>query len=285
MNLNKAREYFSAYYEGTLDKGLSQSFERSLREDAQLQAEYKAFESTMTELSSLSLVEVELPDDLHEKISARLDRQIWESKQTQRGGIRQWFRIAAIGGLAAAVLGIAIFQSSRNDKAIEANPIPTLANQSKMEINPDAKGISFSYVTSQRRTIVIADQAGKELDRIVLPANEQIKNKPLQNPNQHATLLSITIGDEPPIWVALPGTGSSQFTPGTGTLKQFIQSLAEGYKTSVILNAGQVDREVTWEMGADLVATANKLTDSLKLKAELRQNSGSAESLLWIQEH
>src|SRR3989442_1402138 len=39
MNINKAREFFSAYYENKLDLGLKQSFERELRSDAQIQVD------------------------------------------------------------------------------------------------------------------------------------------------------------------------------------------------------------------------------------------------------
>jgi|GEM_PF-4063019 len=42
MNAPKAREYFSAYRDGSLDKGLKQALERKFQEDGLLRAEYQA---------------------------------------------------------------------------------------------------------------------------------------------------------------------------------------------------------------------------------------------------
>lgn len=289
MNLNKAREYFSAYQEGTLDKGLSQSFERALREDAQLQAEYRAFERTMAELSQLSLKEVEPPEDLHEMISARLDRQIWESKQTQRVDARQWWRLGLIGGLAAAVLALAVFLPGRMGGPKNTNgPIEagfTGIGNSKPELFKSIdNGVAMSYFSPKATTIVIADSAGVEKDRIEMAAGGLMKDKELTNKSENATLFSVKIGDEAPVWISLPGTRRNEVTDGSGTVKQFIQVLADGYGTAVILKISNPDGEINWQAGDDMMSTASKMSDS-KLKPELRQANGTTDSLLWIQEH
>ncbi len=290
MNLNKAREYFSAYYEGQLDKGLAQSFERALRDDAQLQAEYRAFKGTMEELSILSSSSVELPDDLHEKITARLDRHIWESKQTQRTGVASWWRLLGIGGAAAAVIALAVFQANQgvtpgpNRQMSPADIFTPLGEPSKLEIFPHASGVTLSYVANESKTIVISDADGKVLEPIPVSRNVSMKEKLLANSGERALVLSVKIGDEAPVWIALPGSKQSEFTAGTGTLRQFIESVADGYQTPVVLNAGDIESNVVWERGDDLLSTANKLAESQKLKAEVRQGSGD-RSLLWIQKH
>ncbi len=88
MTLAKAKDYFSAYHEGSLDRGLKQAFETRLREDTQLQAEYRAFERTMKELEAFGCVEVEPPSDLHDKIAARLDKAIWDQKRQKNSGVK-----------------------------------------------------------------------------------------------------------------------------------------------------------------------------------------------------
>ncbi len=283
MNVNKAREYFSAYHEGSLDRGLCQSFERAMREDAQLQAEYRAFDRTMEELSKLSAVTVEPPDDLHEMIAARLDRQIWETKQTQKSGMAGWWRTLAIGAAAVAVLAIALFQANRNNdpNKSQAGVIPELpvTPKSHVDISASTKGVTLTYVSAKDQTIVFNDADGKELERIMLKTNDRVMNKELANQGEHAMLISIKIGDELPIWVALPGSAKGEFTNGSGTLKQMIQGIADSYQMPVVLNTDQADAAVTWEPKEDALATVSQLPESLKLKPELRQ------SLLWIQKH
>src|SRR5947209_1700267 len=105
MNLAKARDYFSAYYEGSLERGLKQAFETRLAEDAQLQAEFAAFEKTMKGLEAFGAVEIEPPADLHERITARLDHAIWEQKRTaSRFTGLGWWKMGFMGAAVAAGL-------------------------------------------------------------------------------------------------------------------------------------------------------------------------------------
>src|SRR5688500_10784952 len=99
MNASKAREFFSSYFEGTLDAGLRQAFERRLHTDAEIQAEYRAFERTMGQLSTLKDLEVEVPFDLHERISARVDLHIFEAKRAKGSPWIAMWKPLLIGGL------------------------------------------------------------------------------------------------------------------------------------------------------------------------------------------
>ena len=81
MNIEKAREFYSAYHEGSLDKGLKQAFERQLETDAQVAAEFRLFKQAMEELSQLESEAIEVPSDLHDRISARLDLHILEQRR------------------------------------------------------------------------------------------------------------------------------------------------------------------------------------------------------------
>ena len=54
MNHDKAREFFSAYYEGTLESGLRQQLEARFRADAHLKADYAAFVETIEALGELA---------------------------------------------------------------------------------------------------------------------------------------------------------------------------------------------------------------------------------------
>ena len=104
MNSNKAREYFSAYLEGSLDAGLRQSFERKLATDATVQAEYRAFVSVVEKLNALKDETIDVPYDLHETISSRLDRHVYDNKSKTTFALSGWWRSLALGGLATAAI-------------------------------------------------------------------------------------------------------------------------------------------------------------------------------------
>src|SRR5438270_5999926 len=125
MNLAKAKDYFSAYYEGSLDRGLRQSFEARLNEDAQLQAEYRAFERTMRDLGAMGQIEIEPPEDLHDKIAARLDYALWEQKRQKAPlmGVPWWKGLAM--GLAVAAGVLAAFFGVHSYQVNAAGVIPT----------------------------------------------------------------------------------------------------------------------------------------------------------------
>ena len=69
MTNDKAREFFSAYHEGTLEPGLCASLERRLEGDASLQAEYAAFAETVESLNSMRFESVEIPAYLGDRIA------------------------------------------------------------------------------------------------------------------------------------------------------------------------------------------------------------------------
>ena len=79
MNAKKAQEYFSLHFEGELTGGLLDQFERALKTDAQVQAEYRAFVHTMKTLEELKAPIAEPNFDLHEVISQRMDKHLFDT--------------------------------------------------------------------------------------------------------------------------------------------------------------------------------------------------------------
>src|SRR5581483_925490 len=88
MNQEKAREFFSAYFEGVLEPGLKQSFEARLAADAMLQADYAAFSETMGELRTMPEEEIEAPIFLSDRVATRLDEVF--VKGSPRGIFGSW---------------------------------------------------------------------------------------------------------------------------------------------------------------------------------------------------
>lgn len=130
MNSNKAREFFSAYFEDSLDSGLRQAFERTLRVDAGLQAEYRAFEQTMASLGTMKSAEIAIPDDLTERISARLDLHLFEQKQARKSPLLVFWKPLAVAGLAAVALvgTLLTLNSDRQSGPVEGGLVPSGLN-------------------------------------------------------------------------------------------------------------------------------------------------------------
>src|SRR5206468_1416476 len=108
--------------------GLRQAFERELGTDAQLLAEYKAFERMMSDLGTIKDVPVEMPFDLHERISARLDRHLYENKARPRALFGGWWRSVALGGVATlSIIGVIASLNSSGGQTSLSSPVPISA--------------------------------------------------------------------------------------------------------------------------------------------------------------
>ncbi|MCH7945048.1 MAG: hypothetical protein IIC73_03415, partial [Armatimonadetes bacterium] len=121
MNQSKARDFYSAYFEGTLDSGLTQAFERALRTEAEIKAEYEQFVRVMDDLKACRSP-VEAPDDLHLKIRERVDAHILSTERQERAGVLFFAWKPLAYGAIAAVAIIAAVASLSNRSAGSGGP-------------------------------------------------------------------------------------------------------------------------------------------------------------------
>lgn len=290
MNLGKAREYFSAYYEGTLDRGLREGFERVLRTDAQAQAEYKAFESTMARLESMRQSDPVVPDDLHERIMARIDRHAWEKNQ-RRSPAGSWlsgWRLLLPAGAVAAILALAIFpwNAPENVNKGQILPIETGSKQAagKLDVKPAKGGVSLTYPTSDQRTVVIRSQSGEVLETIAL-RGQGITDKLLGNEGLSAILVSVEEQGLGTTWIAIPGSEVVPSQKSEGTLKDLALEISGACKIPVVLQVKHPEASAKWTVDAsDAHGTASRTVEPLGLKVELRGSLSDVRTL-WILEN
>lgn len=285
MNAHKAREYFSAHYEGSLDRGLRESFERVLRADAQIQAEYRAFTRTMDQLSGLTEFSPEPPSDLHDRIMARLDLNAWEQKQRTRQPVFAWWKSAL---LAAAVIAVAAFGVIRagqeaplqpNEASSVSVPMPARA---RLEVKPIADGVQLNYPRVNEREVIIRDADGNEKERLHL-LNQGIQDKPLTNTGEQAVLVEVVIEDSH-TWIALPGTGTPGPIAGEGDVRQLALDIANQCRIPVIIQ-GPAHELTTWTIdSSDAHRSAEEALKAHNLRVELRGDQ-SERRMLWILEN
>jgi hypothetical protein len=280
MNIEKAREHFSAYFEGSMDRGLRQSFERELSQDAQLAAEYRAFEQTMTELGLLPNIEIEVPDDLHEQIMRRVDLAAWEQeRKAPAAGWLSWFRPLLIGTAVLAIAGLAVLQMNNRgtNAAMEANVIPNVSPvaQASLTVNRTETGVRLSY--GKAGTVVIRNPKGEILESLKLDANAP---KAINTQTQ-TQVVSVALDNQRPVWIAIPGSEKSVLDANQGSLKELANALAGHYQVPVVLSVDDADQAVTWQPGADQITeSAARATESLNLRVELKDPNSP---VLWIQ--
>lgn len=280
MNANKAREFFSSYFEGNLDDGLRQAFERTLNTDAELQAEYKAFERTLGQLAGLRDVEIEVPFDLHERISARLDRHIYEKRQTRGGGFLAFWKPALAAGVASlAVIGTVL---SLNSSGGDVQGAAVIGGGGTLP-GPSSKGyrIEIQPADSDRTIRVLNALTGAE--NIALRVGKgEASSLELSNSGAKAELSKIEIpGNAEQMFVAVPGRTALSGAGTDATLRGAALRLAARLRLPVVLLVKDPARAlpVVNPQSREPVAAASEMFGS-DLAIELR-----ADGFLWVQEH
>ncbi|HWD41938.1 MAG TPA: hypothetical protein VG944_24065, partial [Fimbriimonas sp.] len=223
MTQEKAREFFSAYYEGSLERGLKQTFEQRLQVDAQIQGEYRAFCRTMDELDLLQYEEIEVPSYLSDRIATRL-----EAAQESRRAKSPWTIFLprfAFGGIAAVAIIGGVMSWFSNSRASQAGYIPTVGNGAAhppLETISVATDGTIKYTSATARTVQVLDDKGAVLRTFSLNANQELSTR-LTNPNQaSAALFEVRVSDQgPDERIAIPGNHATRPAKTQGTITEF----------------------------------------------------------------
>lgn len=262
MNLNKAREYFSAHYEGTLDPGLKQAFERVLATDATAQAEYRAFVKAVEAINSLRDEEIEIPYNLHDHISARLDKHVWDQKQQRRGSwFGTWWRSLAVAGVASlAILATLVSIFNRNTEGPSTGGVvPSVAAKKVPQVNVKMAGgqLMLEATANGAKTLTITDldaktPLGTPIDLVKTP----VVSSPLTNQANDPVLLEIMVPGATKLRVALPGKSGSGQEQGSGTVADLAKSMAAHFGCPVRVSEGDLAQPVSWRFKGTTLADA-----------------------------
>lgn len=284
MNVNKAREFFSSYFDGTLEPGLKQTFERRLATDAIVQAEYRAFERTMGALDAMREIEVDVPSDLNERIQARLDKHVYDQRSSEKPAMFAWWKglvVAGIGGL--AIFGA--FQSLNSTTGNATGDILGSSTPATIEVPMkvelvDGKPTLFFRPTG-KRTVVIRDAIDNTVRQSVDLDSNMLRSA-LTNSGSQASLTSVDPGDgSSPLVVAIPGSSAKAYKSGQGTMQDFVLAMADHYGVTVTLETSSLERMVVWSFDTnDPIADATKALKDAKFSIAERYSG-----VISIQEH
>ena len=271
MNNDKAREFFSAYYEGTLDGGLKQSFEARLNSDAELQSDYAAFVETVEDLNALKTEDIEIPIFLSDRIATRLE-QVQSQQKSGFPSWTVWLRGFTFAGLGAAAILFAIPLVKGNHAVSNAGAISGGASSDEINFKSDGTKVVLQYQASGAKTIVVSSPiTGKEIQRFSL--NSQKIESPIENKLSNAVLFRIeTLGDKNARLIAIPGTSLDRAKTGTGSIQDLATALAGHYRMPVIVDANDITRHVAWNFASpDARVAANQALRSEGFSVDQRQ--------------
>jgi hypothetical protein len=267
MNQEKAREFFSAYYEETLEAGLRQTFEQRLRADATLQGEYRAFVDTMEELDSLKLEEIDVPIFLSDRIATRLE-QVQEQKKPIFGAWTNWARNLSFAGLAAAaVLGTVVTLSGKPSGPAQGGAIAVSGNQ--LDFSVKGADVVLKYDGSADKPLLVTPAGGHT--KRILPNGDRIVTQ-LKNPNPGSQAFTVQIeGEANKSVIVVPGTSRVAKAEGEGTVLSFASALASHYVVPVRLNVTKEDTHLTWALqGTDPQKAASEALENFGYSVDVR---------------
>lgn len=280
MNQSKARDFYSAYHEGTLDSGLTQAFERALRTEAGIKAEYEQFIRVMDDLKSFRTT-VEAPADLHLKIRERVDAHIISTERQERSGTLffAWKPLAYGAVAAVAIIGAVVAISSKS-----AGSGPTaeagfgIVTESAPSIVFDDGETRLNYSAAQQNVVSVFRHSDGTLVYEGVLESQSIES-PLFNGSEDAAIVSIHFSRAyGALYVAVPGLSVQTDADGTGTVLDLMASLAGKYKVPVVLASDLTADGLSWQFeGTDPVLASQEELESIGLKAETLENG-----LVWI---
>lgn len=257
MNLDKARDFFSDYYEGALEDGLRSAFEAALANDPEIAFEYRSFERTMKALEGLKAPVTEAPSDLHERIQARLNERMG-SQSRPAEIIVLWKRVALSGLAAAAIIGAILTYSHRTSASTStAGLTPTVEIQPtrsapRIDVRVTPSGAMLSISSDEGGTVRLSSLAdGKALREIRRRPNETTET-PLSNDGAKAVVLSVSLVEQDVVrYVAIPGRETDPAGTGSGSVADFAAAIANTLHKIVVLRTSDPSRKADWTLSKE----------------------------------
>ncbi|HRI44320.1 MAG TPA: hypothetical protein PLL78_09530 [Fimbriimonadaceae bacterium] len=272
MNANKAREFFSEYYEGKLDRALKQAFERRLESDSDLKADYRQFEIVMLRLGQLKDMPVNVPEDLHEKISSRIDRQLYAAKRSAPGGFLAWWKSAALAGLAcAAIVAAVIAIRGGSGDTSQANFVP-VAPPARIVDDKGTIRLQFDNPKgAPEKTLVVRDGAGETIIQMTIPGGKPVES-PLTNSRPEPVLMTIEIGEQR-LLVAIPSRSIVPASSGEGSIEALALAISGRFRVAVQVEVPNSSEKASWEFyGTDAMATKASTNGRSVLLTKISEN-------------
>ncbi len=263
MTQDKAREYFSAFHEGSLEPGLRSSLERKLSGDLALRSEYDAFVATVAALDALRSEVIETPSYLSDRIASRIDTArvapapfwaAWFAPRPAQASSVPRFIWAT--GLAACLLLGAIGLRGMQGNASQASVIDLQGSES-VAWTQDSGGVTAKFAGGSARKVSVSPVGGSPEEFAV--AKGQPLEVTLTNSNVSSRRFNIRSDDGVIGTVAVPGSRTNGHRTGSGSLEELASALSDTFRIPVVVKGESVGTTYRWNLdGTDARAAAEK---------------------------
>ncbi|MBV6457124.1 MAG: hypothetical protein HONBIEJF_00231 [Fimbriimonadaceae bacterium] len=245
MTPNKARELFSAHLEGELSGERRNQFEAKLASDAELRREFMFFKDAIASLETSRNQSIEIPADLHERISRVVDRHIYETKQ-RHIHVPWWRRLTLVATAATAIVG-AIIAFKSGGETFGADPTGLSGGGTgQFELVHRGDAWFATYRSVGKENFAIMESAtGKALYQAEL--NDRKVESELANPHETPGLVTVRMGATKVVYVAIPGTARQTERTGKGTLLDLAKAVSGFYGLPVEVRTNKTQDEVEWD--------------------------------------
>lgn len=262
MDLTQARELYSAYYEGTIERLSAVALETAMQADPEISEDYQLFASVMDSLPVLAQESVPLPHDLHDRIMQRIDHHEWEKKQEKRFSLFGGPKLAWFGVAAAVFIGfaaMAVIQANKAGGTSEANSVPVAQTPFEVSFTVESGAVTLSAIGPLNSSVVLTSPEAGVPAQTEATSNRAVKI-PLQNQSSNPRVVEVTamVGKtkRDSYVMVLPGTSRGAQLTGEGTLIDCAKAVAKTYGTPVQVE-GDSSKACRWSL------TQKDTTDTL----------------------
>ncbi len=262
MKPDKANEYFSAYFEGTLPEGLRPQFEELLENSPAVADEYASFVAGYESLEWLGKQPVAIPADLHETIMRRVDRVAHEKKLVKKSWFGGNLRMAWLGGLgliAILATGLSLVRPSGNQRLAEAG--------TGIGVSQSEPAFLFSVVDSQPTvriksyqadTISVEDMdSGQQLKQFKVVEGQSVEI-PIQREGANQAAIEVrSLQAQKSVVVVLPSQAATGALSGKGSVIQFARDYANRVQRPVFVEVTEPTKMLAWQYASQPGADVN----------------------------
>ncbi len=269
MKLEKAYDYFSAYYEGTLDAALRDQMDRLFQANQRLRHDFESFAASLDDLELGKAREIEIPADLHEQIVARLDRSIYESSRNQPQSVMAFWRKYALGGLAAVVIiggGFAVANRGSADQASAGFTTIPSATPAGLQVVGEEGGTFLRFSPTANDSVkVMRLPDAKLMQSYDVSANTKL-DVPLKNAAAEPVTLLISTAEGKEMVVVIPGTQKQTAGSGQGSLLDFAKAMSATYLLPVTLDSAKRDSMLRWDLNDSSVTQPDTIPEGVTVE-------------------